>query len=326
MPPDLNARFGEPEDLARRLALLEEENLRLRLKLRAIETSRSWRLSAPLRAAAAILRRHGVFPRMYRALPGATLDEYQWGSASTFEGLPRIAVVAHVYYLDLADEIAKAVSRCGTTEKTVVTYVDSGGLRILQDVFRRNGLDQVDFVLVENRGRDFLPFLTVLRSGLLNEADFVLKVHTKKSLHLEPTDGQMWRQSLISGLTPGPTQIKHLVTLMSQRPEIAWACPTLWIAGNESWGRNKQQVRKLLQRLSLGLPRRLIFPAGSMFWMSRDVLTALLDLKLESWDFVNDDSLDGALGHALERFIGAWTISTGRSALGILTESNNRSC
>lgn len=306
----------------RRLDLLEEENLRLRLKLSALESSRSWRLTAPLRRLADFLRRRKLLPQINRIIPGVLLDNYYWRDDPAESHHSRIKVVAHVFYLDLVDEIAATVARCGNVDGVVVTYVRSDALDTLRVAFERHSLNHVNFVLVENRGRDFLPFMTTIQLGFLDNADFVLKIHTKKSLHLESSQGRHWRQSLLFGLVPSTRQVANLITDMSSRSDVAWACPDEWIAGNESWGRNKANVRRLLARLNLRRPRRLIFPAGSMFWMSNELIQAFKELNVTADDFVGDEELDGSLGHSLERFVGSWAVSQRKCMLRLRSPSD----
>ena len=97
---------------------------------------------------------------------------------------------------------------------------------------------------------------------------------------------------------------------ITQNPKLAWACPAEWVAGNESWGRNKRTVDNLLGKLELKRPRTLIFPAGSMFWMSPEFRECLLSLNLSRDDFSSTASLDGSLEHGLERFVGSWSLAT----------------
>jgi lipopolysaccharide biosynthesis protein len=297
-----------------RLIQLEEEIHRLNLKIRAMETSRSWRITAPLRKITTSLRRRGILPDIISFVSNSAIENYFWRTTGdlTFSK-PSVTVVAHVFYTNLANEIAATAARCRVGDRVIVTFTETEALESMRAIFKSHGLENVQFVHVANRGRDFLPFLTCIHQGLLEDADFVLKIHTKKSLHLPNAEGDLWRRSLLEGLAPHSSSVSALIDDLSRRPDVAWACPAQWIAGNESWGSNKKRVSQLLTRIGLRRPRRLVFPAGSMLWMSRDVVDALHSLQLGSDDFENDDSLDGALGHALERFIGSWTLATRRT-------------
>jgi hypothetical protein len=60
--------------------------------------------------------------------------------------------------------------------------------------------------VVPNRGRDVLPFLTVVgRIRELGQYEYLLKLHTKKSLHRK--DGAKWLDELLSTLLPEDTNL-----------------------------------------------------------------------------------------------------------------------
>ena len=301
-----------PQDDSSLLAHLREENLRLHLMIAAFESSRSWRVTAPFRKYAAFLRAHHVLPEISQKLLGGQLSTYEWHQDTDLNTSvkARIAVVAHIYYPELADEIALAVQKCGPHTLAIVTYVDPSALPQIKSSFIDHRISDVEFILVENLGRDMWPFIQALESESLNHVDAILKIHTKKSLHLERGKGDEWRKSLINGLVPHHTAVSNLAIEFAQNPRVTWACPSEWVAGNESWGKNKRTVKNLLHHMGLRTPRTLVFPAGSMFWMSRDLRTCLLELDLTRDNFSETPALDGSFEHGLERFIGSWALAT----------------
>ena len=263
------------------LKYLLEENLRLHMMIASFESSRSWRMTAPLRNTVAFLRTHHVLPEISQKISRGLLRTYHWHENVNFDETrqSRIAVLAHIYYPDLADEIAAAIAKCGPRATVIVTYVDPNALPEIEAAFLNHQVSNIEYLLVENLGRDMWPFIQALKSQSLNDVDAILKIHTKRSLHLERGKGDAWRTSLINGLVPNESAIAHLATEFAQNPRLAWACPSEWVAGNESWGRNKQTVKQLLNNLNLKRPRTLVFPAGSMFWMGRELRRTLLDLE-----------------------------------------------
>ena len=301
----------ELQSLAASNARLREENIRLRAKVNAFETSRSWRVTAPLRASAAFLRRYRITTRFSQMFLGQQLNTYEWNNnnAETESDAAQIAVIAHIYYADLAEEIATTITRCGPHVRVVITYVDAAALPIIALAFEKHQFAEVKYLLVENLGRDFWPFIQALQTEPLTDVDAILKLHTKKSPHLAIGDGDNWRRSLLSGLAPNSTAVLNLALEFKNNPSIAWACPREWIAGNESCGRNRITVQRLFNRCGLKMRRTLIFPAGSMFWMGSELRQCLIDLNLTREDFHSVPTLDGSTEHALERFVGSWAIA-----------------
>ena len=300
--------IGDPADID----YLLEENLRLHMMIASFESSRSWRMTAPLRNTVAFLRTHHVLPEILQKISRGLLRTYHWHENVDFHKSrqSRIAVLAHIYYPSLAHEIAAAIAKCGPRTTVIVTYVDTKALPEIEAAFLNHQVSNVEFLLVENLGRDMWPFIQALKSQSLNDVDAILKIHTKRSLHLERGKGDAWRTSLINGLVPNESAIAHLAAEFAQNSRLAWACPSEWVAGNESWGRNKQTVKKLLNDLDLKRPRTLVFPAGSMFWMGRELRRSLLDLELSRDDFSSIPALDGSFEHGLERFVGSWSLAT----------------
>ena len=305
---------------------LREENLRLQMMIASFESSRSWRTTAPFRRYAAFLRAHHILPEISQKLSRGLLSTYEWqyDTDLNLPTTPRVAVLAHIYYPELADEIAAASSACGPTAAVIVTYVDPEVLPHIKSSFSDHHITNVEYVLVENLGRDMWPMLQVLRSESLDNMDAILKIHTKKSLHLEKGKGDAWRKSLINGLVPSHTAVTNLAAEFARNPRLAWACPTEWVAGNESWGRNKRSVTQLLSQYGLKRPKSLVFPAGSMFWMGRELRTCLLDLELTRDNFSETPALDGSFEHGLERFIGSWSLATQRIVYRTQHQSTNR--
>ena len=104
----------------------------------------------------------------------------------------RVAITAHIFYLDLAKEIIALRNIFPAPIPVFLTVpLDRA------EEFRRIVADTPDVVLFpcENRGRDIAPFLSLLESGALDGFDAVLKLHSKRSPHL--IDGDLRRKLLL---------------------------------------------------------------------------------------------------------------------------------
>jgi lipopolysaccharide biosynthesis protein len=216
----------------------------------------------------------------------------------------KVAIVAHVYYLDLFDEILECRSMLPGTVQLHVT-VPSDRLeeaeRLLGDV------PAVTIHPCENRGRDIAPFVMLLQSGALDGFDAVLKLHTKRSPHL--LDGEVRRKLLFAMLCGEKNAASRMVAMFEE--------PTTGIVGWEAcyrtappyWMANEARVREVSARMNAATSVRLGFFEGSMFWFRPAALGALRDLALSMDDFeFENGQVDGTLHHALERCftIAAW--------------------
>jgi lipopolysaccharide biosynthesis protein len=80
----------------------------------------------------------------------------------------RVSLLAHVYYPELLDEILACwMNMPSGAACHLTTPADTAEIVHA----RVSALQRVTVTVVENRGRDIAPFLTILRSGVLDEDD-----------------------------------------------------------------------------------------------------------------------------------------------------------
>ncbi len=227
-----------------------------------------------------------------------------------------VCAIVHVYYAELFGEIVQHLQRCPTLRLVLITLVNPS-VRAQLEVDARPLTDagvRVDWVQVENRGRDMLPFVTVAPAALSSGCEVFLKLHTKRSPHLGP-HGDDWRRELLDGLLPGPAIAERASRLFADHPNIAYGVPRSRIGTWAHRGRNHRKVRRLARRAGLRTPWRIVFPAGGMYWCNRGWIETVVSLGLTPADFEPESGqLDGTTAHALERLIGCYAF-THRSAL-----------
>ena len=176
-----------------------------------------WRANARTRAHHAVLV---VKPAAFSGRTGSPADFAAWAERgiSRTGGVPdawrgrddipirapaRVAVVLHVHYPELADEILDGLRSIPVPFDLIVTR--STKVPITIDRERVPGASSIVVLEVDNRGRDILPLISVVNAGLLDPYHLVLKVHTKRSVwredHTElPGTGEAWRDRLLGDL------------------------------------------------------------------------------------------------------------------------------
>jgi hypothetical protein len=236
-------------------------------------------------------------------------------SPKTFS-IPNVCGIAHVFYTDLANEIVEAFLRCGTLNSVVITTptpADELLIDALEKLSKERPTLNIAVLPTENIGRDIYPFLQAIRHQYVLDCDVFLKIHTKKSLHLDEYKGRNWRQQLLTTLCPDAEQTSQISAALHNADEAWIACPEAFAAGNESWGKNKKNVKKLAKELNIGVSKNLVFAAGSMFWARSEIAKSLQKFHIEEQTFeVNKNRLDGAIPHAVERLFGVLTIHHGK--------------
>ncbi|MGY3265997.1 glycoside hydrolase family 99-like domain-containing protein [Lysobacter sp. HA35] len=216
----------------------------------------------------------------------------------------RQCVVIHAWYPQELEEIAACLRRCDVPWQVVVTTSPdrADAVRAICEA----EFDVFEIAVMENRGRDILPFLRVASTLRSRGYDLVLKLHTKRSP--QRADGAEWRRALLRALIP-EVGTKHLTTALRDNPSLGIAAPSFAFQPlTDCWGANEQAVRQLGSLLGIDETNlsRGFFIAGSMFWVRMKALDLLLDAPLLTSDFeAESGQLDGTLAHAIERIFAA---------------------
>ena len=329
-----DALFEENAALRDRVSLLELTLEEYRRQMDDVLGSVSWRVTSPFRIVAGRFRRLRTAPGRARrrrragrvptaapvtglfappapavALASPTPRSVQHPDPPTSPRQRRVLVVAHVYYPELWHDIADRLARIPEPFDLVVTLTRGRGEVIEHDI--RVRVPHAQLLYVENRGRDMLPLLEVVRRGAVDGYDAVLKVHTKRSPHR--LDGDGWRIALLDGVLSSPKDVRRTIDLLRVDPDVGLVVPAGHVGGPEAWGGDLPVAAALAARLPLAFdPDALRFPAGSMYWTRPWLLRRLLDLGLTDEDFVVEAGhTDGTVAHALERFIGVMAAAAG---------------
>lgn len=223
--------------------------------------------------------------------------------AASGETRPKVAIVVHAFYPDVFGEILELVAALPTQHKLFVTTVaehhDEMGEMLVQSgrVFSLR--------VTENRGRDVRPFIRVFPDIRAEGYEYIVKVHTKKSLHRR--DGETWRKDMLGKLL----SVRSIDTALSAflgDENIGLIGPGgHYLSIDANLGGNKERVYSIAGRLGFGEAeiRGQGFFAGTMFMARTNALEPLLKLDFADEDFEPEEGqLDGTLAHAIERCVG----------------------
>src|SRR5690348_3453114 len=215
----------------------------------------------------------------------------------------RIAVVLHLFYPELWDEMRDAIEHISPPFDLFVSLVRGASSQMRETVLKAFPYAHVfDF---QDRGRDIGTFLVFLESGVLFQYDLVCKLHTKRSLHR--ADGDAWRRTLIAGVLGSSALVDRIVAAFDADPALGMVVAEGQIySGPDQWRSNEARLAQLLPRIGISPEvKHRRFPGGSIFWIRPLLLRTLAELKLTLSDFEPEPmTLDGGLGHAVERMFG----------------------
>ena len=216
-----------------------------------------------------------------------------------------VAIVVHIHYADLWEEIADTIVASALAHDLFVTCTDQGQETCLLMAQITVRFPHARVVRMPNHGRDIFPFVHLVNSGLLDPYRAVCKIHSKRSPHRR--DGDRWRKALISGLLPpAPQAAKRLDRFLKDPKAALWVADDQVYRNQKWWGGNEALTKGLLDRVEIRLdPQALKFPAGSMYWIKPLTVSLIRGLKLTEDDFdLETGKVDGTTAHAFERAMG----------------------
>jgi FMN phosphatase YigB (HAD superfamily) len=223
-----------------------------------------------------------------------------------------VCVMVHAYYLDVLPSLLRRLALLPAAPALFVSVTTTSDAseahRTIDTVL---GPNQPRIIkVVPNRGRNFAPLLCSFADEI-RDHDYLLHVHTKKSLHVGE-ELAAWRTHLLRSLLPTAPGVDAILSLMADDPTVGVVQAPTWESvphyGNY-WLDNSPRGAELYTRLGVDDRRAsgyVSYPVGGMFWAKVDALRPLLDLGLTVGDFDRELSqTDSTLAHAIERTIPA---------------------
>jgi len=238
----------------------------------------------------------------------------------------RIAVQAHVFYEDLIEDVCGYVYNIPYPYDLYITTTSTAKAEYIRNKTREliPGISPVVDV-VENKGRDVLPFLTQMRP-FIERYDYFCHIHTKRSLQSDI--GDRWRNYLYDNLLGSQEKVKNIIFLFENNLKLGLLYPKNFYAVRRdiTWGGNRPYVEQLLKdmKCDIELPLEPEFPAGNMFWgrvsAVKDVFFADIEKKVPP----EKGQIDGTIMHAVERVWLYLSRANGYNAMYINTPHDKR--
>ncbi len=217
----------------------------------------------------------------------------------------KIAVIAHLFYQDLIEEL---IYYFKNLPKDVYFYVSTSQnlKKEIQDRLDEDfGKSHVHVRAVENRGMDIAPFLLFYKE-IYADYDLICKVHTKRGAHTKFLKG--WRTYLLENLIGSRLIVEKIISCFEHDEMLGLIFPEHFpfIRNYIEWGKNYDMASKLLNQIGIqNINKEIDFPSASMFWFRPKALILLNDLNLQVADFEGEEeyAIDGMLSNAVERVL-----------------------
>ena len=241
-------------------------------------------------------------------IPRQIIQEQSEFDGELFEQPGKIAIQAHIFYLDLLKEMVSYCAKMPYKFDALISIVDESAADKVRSAFEKiPNVEKVIVRVVPNRGRDVAPFLVGF-GDILPQYDFVAHIHSKKSLYTG-SEQQNWRKYLFKALLGDQSRIRKIFKAFADNKSVGVIYPRPtpnipYVAF--TWLSNLQAGMKLLNRINVPPNKTTYFefPAGTMFWARTAALKKFFEAKFTFEDFPTERGQnDGTLAHAFERTI-----------------------
>lgn len=214
------------------------------------------------------------------------------------------AVILHLYHTELWDEMASHLAYLEGEYDLYISLPEHAPEGTLESI--QKSVPDARCATLPNKGRDVLPFLTMLSAIRPLGYGQVCKIHAKRSLHRQ--DGDLWRQEFLGQLLGSKKQVAGVIDAFNRHPDVGMIGPGgHWLDYVHYWGSPESPARTqaLLDALGIRISlEELGFFAGSMFWCRPEAMDPLLEITDEDFE-PEEGQTDGTLAHALERIFAA---------------------
>ena len=226
---------------------------------------------------------------------------------------PTVAVVLHAFHKDQCRLCITALSNLPHCFDLYVSTTAELRDDLSSLLGSLDNLGKITIRCFHNIGRDIAPFLVGFASVLQNY-DYVLKLHTKRSAHNSALKN--WLDIILRSLLGSEWVVKENWRLLEDSSVGIIMPPPVWsiayaLKKNSCWGYQSKNYyrcsreREKMKLMDLDTLGTFKFPAGSMFWCKPAAIHSLLDLNLRWTSFDREfGQIDGTLAHGLERLLG----------------------
>lgn len=230
-----------------------------------------------------------------------------------FKQQNEVAVVLHIHFTDIWEDIhsyLKNLDSFGFDLYITLTNINNDIINKILKYY-----PEANIRMVDNRGRDILPFIDIYRDIKNFKYKAVCKIHSKKSQYRN--DGKEIRNELYEGLLGNYNIINNILEIFKFEQKVGLITNSKYLINHTEHNMryDKDIVDNLSELMTINFQYD-IFPAGSMFWFNPKALNGIE--KIQNNYFLPEEGLaDGTVSHAVERLICNIVKSNGFSVQGI---------
>ena len=164
-----------------------------------------------------------------------------------------------------------------------------------------------EVLIVENKGRDILPFLKQIKSKF-RKYKYICHIHSKKSKHSKTVSlGVNWRKYLLNNLLGNTDIVSNILQTFENNEKLGFIFPEAYFGiikffflltnGTKSW--MNFLANQFFPNYKIG--KLLNFPAGNMFWARIDAIFQIFTYDLSKYFPKENNQTNDTIMHGIER-------------------------
>ena len=222
----------------------------------------------------------------------------------------KIAVQVHIFYENLLREIINKINNIPVKFDLFITTTSLNKSKIIDIYIKSNSkANKFEIKIVENKGRDVLPFLNQMKTVIKNYK-YICHIHSKISQNSQKF-GNNWRIYLYNNLLGDKKIILDILSQFENFENLGFIFPENYYRikilknNKRRLDTNRRYMNYLLKKLFFNkryeVGSLLDFPAGNMFWARVSAIYQIFDLDIN--DKIPDEKgqIDNTILHGIER-------------------------
>jgi len=226
----------------------------------------------------------------------------------------RILAHIHLFYQDMWPELKKSISNIYLVNTEISLFVTMSSKNNLLEKEILNNFQNVRIIYSDNIGYDIAPFISCINDIDLAKFDFIVKMHSKRSLKLRDrffeNNGyslilSQWRKELLYPFSSKKIFKKHLNKLKEDGVGIVCANSLIVSDGRHS----KKTYNTSLEYVNNSGSNKInkfSFVAGTMFIAKSNLFHKIKDLNIQIKDFNSTNNRRDQFAHIMERAFGGF--------------------
>ena len=218
----------------------------------------------------------------------------------------KVAIQVHLFYLDLIKDIIYKTNNIPVEFDLYISIIYKKKFHYIKNYIKKfSKANHFEILIVKNKGRDVLPFLTQIKTKY-RFYKYLCHLHTKKTKY-SPITGLLWRNYLYNNLLGNNKIVSEILFDFEKDKKLGFIFPETYIGilkfsllvSNKTRSWMEFLASKLFPNCKLG--GFLDFPAGNMFWSKTAAIYQIFTHDLTKY-FPNESAQKSfTIMHGIER-------------------------